>query len=97
MSRIEQEKRVIACMIRLYCSKNHHQENLCTACQELHSYAFKRLEHCRYGENKSFCNHCPIHCYSSLFKEKIKRVMIFSGPRMIFYHPVIALKHLLSK
>ncbi|MEW9122220.1 MAG: nitrous oxide-stimulated promoter family protein [Thermotaleaceae bacterium] len=23
--------------------------------------------------------------------------MIFSGPRMIFYHPVIALKHLLSK
>ena len=29
-------------------------------------------------------------------REKIKEVMRFSGPRMIFFHPVIALNHLIE-
>ena len=27
-------------------------------------------------------------------REKIARVMRFSGPKMVFYHPVIAFRHL---
>jgi hypothetical protein len=29
-------------------------------------------------------------------KEKIREVMRFSGPRMIFYHPVMAIRHLVE-
>ncbi len=97
MGRIAQEKRIMMCMIKVYCTKNHHQKQLCGECQELQDYALKRLEHCRYGERKSFCNQCPTHCYQKLRKEQIKRVMRFSGPRMIFYHPVIAFRHFFSK
>jgi hypothetical protein len=29
-------------------------------------------------------------------REKIRAVMRFSGPRMIFYHPVTAVRHLIE-
>ncbi len=30
-------------------------------------------------------------------KEKIKTVMRFSGPRMLIYHPIMAIRHLIGK
>jgi antitoxin component of MazEF toxin-antitoxin module len=30
-------------------------------------------------------------------RDKIRTVMRYAGPRMIFYHPVLAIKHLLRK
>lgn len=29
-------------------------------------------------------------------REKIREVMRFSGPRMIFYHPVMAVRHVIE-
>ena len=29
-------------------------------------------------------------------REQIRRVMLFSGPRMIFYHPVLAVRHVIE-
>ncbi len=29
-------------------------------------------------------------------RERVKEVMRFSGPRMIFHHPVVAVKHLVQ-
>ena len=29
-------------------------------------------------------------------REKIREVMRFSGPRMLFYHPIIAIRHVLE-
>jgi hypothetical protein len=29
-------------------------------------------------------------------REKIREVMRFSGPRMMFYHPVMAVRHLVE-
>lgn len=29
-------------------------------------------------------------------REKIRRVMRFSGPRMIFHHPVAAMRHVIE-
>ncbi len=43
-----------------------------------------------------FCSKCPIHCYKPKMREHIREVMRYSGPRMIFYHPIIAIKHMLS-
>ena len=96
MNRIDQEKHVISCMIKLYCSKKYHIQPLCPSCKALQDYAFTKLSHCKYGENKTFCNQCPTHCYSKKYREEIKKVMRFSGPWILLYHPFIALKHLLS-
>lgn len=97
MTRIEHEKKIVTVMIQIYCKKRHkHKKGLCPECEDLNAFAQKRLSHCKYGENKSFCSNCPTHCYAPKYKEKIKEVMRFSGPRMLFYHPIMAIKHLLE-
>lgn len=47
-------------------------------------------------ENKTFCSNCKVHCYTPIMQEKIREVMRFSGPRMIFYHPIMALNHVIT-
>lgn len=93
---IEQEKVTINCMIDLYCTKKHGQpkNQLCQECEDLKTYAMARLMYCRYGEQKSTCEKCPTHCYRKDYKQKIKQVMRFAGPRMMLYHPIMALRHL---
>jgi Nitrous oxide-stimulated promoter. len=94
--KIDKERRILTLMIRIYCRKKHRSQDLCDECQALLSYALNRLDHCRYGENKGFCSQCPSHCYNKENQVKIREVMGFSGPRMIFYHPVMVIRHLLS-
>ena len=92
--RVEQEKQIVADMIALYCRKRHNYKELCPECRALTEYAFRRSELCPYKENKTFCSQCKTHCYSPKMREKIRQVMRFSGPRMLFHHPVAALRHL---
>ena len=91
------EKQVVSLMIGLYCRRNHGvKQGLCPDCEELAAYSTKRIELCPVMAEKTFCSKCQIHCYQPAMREKIKTVMSFSGPRMIFYHPLMALRHLLS-
>ena len=69
MTRIEKEKQTINLMINLYCKKKHKYKNgLCEDCNELLEYAHKRLDFCKFGNEKSFCSKCPIHCYKKDMK-----------------------------
>ncbi len=91
------EQYVVEEMIRLYCRKNHSAEKgrLCSECRELADYAKLRSQNCPFMENKTFCANCRVHCYKPEKREQIRRVMRFSGPRMLFYHPILAIWHLL--
>jgi hypothetical protein len=93
--RINREQKTIETMVIDYCQKRHMTRNgLCLECDELLKYAISRLEKCSYQEGKTTCANCPVHCYGRDMREKIREVMRFSGPRMIFRHPVIALLHM---
>jgi hypothetical protein len=35
-----------------------------------------------------------VHCYQPVMKEKVKTIMRFSGPRLIYKSPVLALHHI---
>lgn len=94
---IEQEKSTIEKMIKIYCRQQHaSKQGLCQDCSGLLEYARKRLDLCKYGDNKPTCEKCPIHCYKPEMREKVKKIMRYSGPRMIFFHPVEALRHMLK-
>jgi hypothetical protein len=93
---VEREIRTVNAMIRIYCSSVHGQEELCAECSELMKYAETRVEKCRFGAEKPACKDCPVHCYSRPMREKIREVMRFSGPRMMWKHPVMAFLHLLK-
>ena len=91
----EQEKRVVTQMIRLYCKKRHHRSDLCPHCREVLLYAIDRSDHCPFMESKTFCSNCKVHCYRPEMREKIREIMVFSGSRMLFYHPVLTVSHML--
>ncbi|MFN6429656.1 hypothetical protein EUCA11A_32210 [Eubacterium callanderi] len=96
MACVKSEQHIIEEMIRLYCLKKHRQKNLCPDCQALLNYALGRLEWCPFQDSKSFCSHCPIHCYKPEMRKRVQEVMRFSGPRMLFYHPVLLVKHMIE-
>lgn len=93
----EREKKLVSQMIALYCKKKHHtRDGLCPECAALEAYARQRSEKCPFMETKTFCSNCPIHCYKADMREKIRKVMAFSGPWMLLYHPVTAIRHVLE-
>lgn len=92
----DREKRVVTEMIRLYCRKNHRTKEICPDCRALAEYAAARSDKCPFMETKTFCSNCKVHCYKPEMREKIRTVMRFSGPRMIFYHPIMAVRHVIE-
>lgn len=97
MTRIEREKVTVRQMVDIYCRKNHKADGLCQDCRELLDYAYARLDHCKFGNEKNTCKVCPIHCYKPQMREKMRQAMRYAGPRMIIYHPVAAIRHLISE
>ncbi len=96
----QREQDMVEEMIGLYCRKNHRNQEgdggLCPQCQALSDYARVRSERCPFMDEKSFCSNCAVHCYGPDQRREIKKVMAFSGPRMIFHHPLMSLWHLIS-
>lgn len=92
---IIQEKKTVEFMVRLYCRKKEKNASLCPACRELLDYAHARLDRCPFGEKKSACKQCTVHCYKPVMREHMRKVMRFSGPRMLLHAPWQALRHLL--
>lgn len=93
----EREKEIVGQMIALYCRKKHGTRGtLCPDCQALADYARLRSDKCPFMQTKTFCSNCKVHCYRPDMREKIRAVMRFAGPRMLFVHPVAALRHLVE-
>lgn len=93
----QNEKDIIALMIKVYCCGKHgNHKKLCNDCQKLLEYAYERIERCPFMETKSFCSACKTHCYSTEMRKQIKSVMRYSGPKMLFYHPIVSIKHMLA-
>lgn len=94
--RILRERRTVEAMIRLHCRGRHGTPELCPSCRELLVYADARAAKCPFQEKKTTCAKCPVHCYRPEMRERIREVMRYAGPRMLWRHPVLALLHLLD-
>ena len=94
MNRIEREKKTVQKMIELYCRHRLKQDSIPEEYKQLAEFASNRLDHCKYGENKTACKDCPTHCYAPKQREAIREVMRWTGPRMIFYSPIDAILHI---
>jgi hypothetical protein len=92
--KVRRERRTIRAMVGIYC-RDHHggRKALCAECQALVDYALGRLERCPFGDQKTVCAQCPVHCYKPAMRTAVKSVMRYAGPRMLFRHPLLALQH----
>ena len=96
-SKRRREKEMVGAMIALYCRKKHGtRKGLCPECEALLEYACRRSDCCPFMETKTFCSNCKVHCYRPEMRQKIREVMRFAGPRMLFVHPVAAVRHLIE-
>ena len=96
MDRIEREIKTAEIMIRMFCRHHHGAGLCCESCKELYEYVRRRTLKCPFGAGKPVCAKCTIHCYKPEMKEKIREVMKFSGPRMIYSHPILAIRHMVD-
>lgn len=94
----DREKKVVSLMIWIYCHGNHGSAKgvLCQECAALTEYAAARVDHCPHMETKTFCSNCKTHCYKPQMREQIRKVMRYAGPRMILYHPIMAIRHVIE-
>ena len=101
----KREKEMVSDMILLYCRTQHKslrkttglgKTDLCPECADLEAYARMRSDKCPFMETKTFCSNCRVHCYKPDMRERIRVVMHFSGPRMLFVHPVAAIRHVIE-
>lgn len=94
------ELETIEAMAVMYCRGQRHareaSEKLCTACSELFTYATRRLERCVFGDAKPTCANCLVHCYTAEMRERVRVMMRWAGPRMLFRHPLLAIRHKLD-
>lgn len=96
--RIARERKTIESMITIFCKSHHDKKSeLCAECDELLNYAHSKLDKCPFHEEKPTCAKCTIHCYMPVMRGKAKAVMRYSGPRMIYSHPVLAIQHIADK
>lgn len=100
--RMARERRTVGAMLWLYCRHHHHRNQrarrdaLCDECAALHAYALARLAECPFLEAKTTCAKCPVHCYRTEMRARIRTVMRWAGPRMLWRHPLLALRHLMD-
>ena len=87
-SRIDREKRTVEYMVGLYCRKKEGYPIPCAECAALIRYAHDRLDRCAFGEAKTSCRRCPIHCYRPAMREKMMtRACVSRGRACCFTLP----------
>jgi hypothetical protein len=95
--RLAREWETMIAMVRIYCRDHHHTDDaLCAECAQFLSYANVRLERCRFGDEKPTCAKCPVHCYQRERREQVRVIMRYAGPRMMWEHPIMSVRHWLD-
>lgn len=98
--RIAADERTVMAMARIYCRGHHHDhapgQDLCPDCAEVIAYAQARTRACP-RKHRGTCDTCPHPCYKPVMRARIREIMAYSGPRMLFHHPIMAIRHLAKK
>ncbi len=91
---VQREQATFKSMLTIYCRAKHKTHGqLCSDCQALLDYANERVENCLFLPEKPVCAKCPVHCYKEPWRGRVREVMRFAGPRLIFRDPVAVLRH----
>jgi hypothetical protein len=94
---LARELATIRAMVRIHCHDKHAtRAGLCGECQALMDYATRRVDRCVFGEDKPTCANCKVHCYNAEMRERVRTVMRYAGPKMIWRHPILTIAHLIE-
>jgi hypothetical protein len=66
---------------------------LCRECRKLLQHALIKRSHCPMSP-KPMCKHCPKHCYAPHYRDQIRDVMKYAGPKLVMRGRLDYLIHL---
>ena len=96
--RLIREKSAIECMIAIHCRDMHGTYGeICVDCRDMLKYSLDRLDTCKLLPDKPTCARCPVHCFNPAMRHRVRAVMRYAGPRMIFRHPVMTIMHMFDR
>ena len=107
----ERDAQTLRVMAQMYCKRHHGGDSgradedkgenagsaaLCERCSAVLAYSLERTVKCPH-EHKGNCKECSTHCYKPDMRAAIKEIMSYAGPRMIYAHPLLALRYAARK
>ena len=84
-----------------YCKGNHagrakDAAGMCPECRGAIEQTLARAEACPHG-HEGTCQDCATPCQRGEAQQRIKAIMRYAAPRMMFRHPLMALGYLRKK
>lgn len=101
MSDLDKDRRTLEAIGSIYC-RGHHPGvakdtgGLCPACRGTIEQTLDRAAACPYGHGHN-CEDCETHCQRGEAQQRIKAIMAYAAPRMVFRHPLMTLEYLKKK
>ena len=101
MSNTEKDRRILEAIGRIYCKGNHagrakDAAGMCPECRGVIEQTLARAEACPHGHEGN-CQDCATPCQRGEAQQRIKAIMRYAAPRMMFRHPLMALDYLRKK
>lgn len=91
-------------LFKIYCAHEHadkaegiENDSLCPSCRVSLDYSLERTLTCKLKGSGQLCSSCPVHCFEPDQRENIRKIMRFSGPRLIWKSPLLAIRYVLLK
>lgn len=99
--RIQRDLRTLQAMGSIYCGAHHagvskDAAGLCEECAATIKFTHDRASACPY-DHRGNCKDCAIKCNRGDQKERIKAIMRYAAPRMLFKHPLMTLEYVVKK
>ena len=97
VNKIDKDRRVLEAMGSIYCQGNHadaqkDEGGMCPECRATIENTLSRAASCPYGHQD-----CKTHCQRGDAQIRIKAIMRYAAPKMMFRHPIMAFEYLRKK
>ena len=93
------EFKMIAAMLRMYCRTHHNLKDTLRSASNVPSFArlcAPALGALRVRRGQPTCAKCTVHCYKASMRERVRVVMRWAGPRMLWHHPLLAIRRMID-
>ncbi|MBI5528224.1 MAG: nitrous oxide-stimulated promoter family protein [Deltaproteobacteria bacterium] len=80
----DREFETLTRFVSVFCRDHHGTDGrtVCPECTDLLSYARSRLDKCP-NDPKPKCKDCKTHCYRPQYRQRVKKVMRYSGMHFV--------------
>lgn len=94
----ERDRATLEAIGSIYCRRHHRDivkdgTGLCASCREAVEATLERAQSCPNGHRDN-CQDCSVKCQRGEGQQRIREIMRYAAPRMLFRHPLMTFVYL---